>query len=141
MALDMIKGAAVLWLVKKREKRYIKMYDDPINMTWTITVSKLHLCEVMSISGTWNSECIVRFLKMVCNRRSSKKEVPKISSFSFQIARLFIRRQKLSTSLQIWLSITDDCIHLSNIESFWSCYQLNQIKALTNAILEHVVCL
>ena len=62
---------------RKGSKGYVKVYDDPINMTFIVTVSKLHLYGVMSISGTWNSDCIVHFLKMVCYWRNSKPEVAK----------------------------------------------------------------
>ena len=80
---------------RKGNKGYVKVYDDPINMTFIVAISKLHLSGAMSISGTWNCDCIVHFLKMVCYRRNSKPEVTK-NKFLF-----VVNNESVHTSLEM----------------------------------------
>ena len=57
---------------EKGSKGYIQVYDDPINMTFIVSVSRLHFYGVMSISGTSTSDFVIHFLRSVCLSRNAK---------------------------------------------------------------------
>ena len=59
----------------KGSKGFVKVHDDPINMTFIVAVSKLYLYGVMSIAGTSTSSCIIHFIKSVCKMREAKQGI------------------------------------------------------------------